>query len=66
LLEALVFWQLAAIAKTDPLLVRPLVATFAAANVAHIALLVRYFAFPLPIAFDALIAVGLAFAFVMA
>jgi hypothetical protein len=30
------------------------------ANVAHLAMLARYFAFPLPIAFDALIALGLA------
>jgi hypothetical protein len=32
---------------------------FAAANVAHIVMLVRYFAFPLPMVFDGLIAAGL-------
>jgi hypothetical protein len=56
LVEAVLFWQLATIAATRPLLVRPMVALFVAWNLAHCALLARYFKFPLPMAFDALIA----------
>jgi hypothetical protein len=56
LIEAVLFWQLAGIASGNAAGVRPIVALFAGANVAHIALLARYFAFPLPMAFDAVIA----------
>ncbi len=59
LVEAILFWQLARIAARDLVLVRPIVALFLAANLAHIAMLIRYFAFPLPITFDAVIALGL-------
>ena len=47
-------------AANDPALVRPIAVLFVVANLAHIAMLVRYFAFPLPMVFDALIALALA------
>ena len=59
LVEAVLFWQLAGAASTAPALVRSIALLFAAANAAHIAMLARYFAFPLPMAFDGLIAAGL-------
>ena len=58
--EAALFWLLARIAANDPALVRPIAVLFVVANLAHIAMLVRYFAFPLPMVFDALIALALA------
>jgi hypothetical protein len=60
LIEAVLFWQLAGVAAHDVAYVRPIAGLFLAANVAHAALVMRFFAFPLPIAFDALIAAGLA------
>ena len=60
LVEAVLFWQLAGGTTCgDTALVRSIAALFAVANVAHCVLLVRYFAFPLPMAFDAVIAIGL-------
>ena len=59
LVEAVLFWQLAGAPSGSAALVRSIVVLFALANVAHIIMLVRYFAFPLPIVFDALIATGL-------
>lgn len=66
LVEAVLFWQLATIAATRPLLVRPMVALFVVWNLAHAALLARYFKFPLPMAFDAIIAGLLISAFLAA
>ena len=62
LVEAALLWQIATIAATQPLLVRPLIAVFVLANVAHALLLARYFKFPLPIAFDLIIATALVLA----
>lgn len=59
LIEAVLLWQLAAIAGRDAALVRPIVSLFAVANVGHLVMLARYFAFPIPMIFDALIALGL-------
>jgi len=72
LVEAVLFWLLARALVADGrsrqagspasatvALVRAAALLFAAANVAHIVLLVRYFAFPLPMAFDGVIAAGL-------
>jgi hypothetical protein len=59
LVEAVLFWLLAGAALAQPALVRSVAVLFAVANVAHIAMLARYFAFPVPMAFDALIAAGL-------
>src|SRR5262247_3810557 len=59
LVEAALFWLLAGAASGNAGLIRSLAGLFAAANVAHIAMLVRYFAFPVPMVFDALIGAGL-------
>ena len=56
LVEAVLLWQLASIAMTQPLLVRPILFLLVAANIGHAALLTRYFKFPIPIAFDLTIA----------
>ena len=66
LVEAIVFWQLAGAATGAAGLVRSIATVFALANLAHLAMLVRYFAFPLPMVFDAVIAVGLTAAAVVA
>jgi len=49
----------AAASPADVALVRSIAALFAVANVAHAVMLLRYFAFPVPMLFDALIALGL-------
>jgi hypothetical protein len=59
LVEAVLFWLLAGGLPAGAPLVRSIAALFAMANVAHFVMLARYFAFPLPMAFDALIAAGL-------
>jgi hypothetical protein len=66
LVEAILFWQLAGATSATPALVRSIAALFAVANVAHFAMVARYFAFPLPMAFDAVIAVGLLAAILLA
>jgi hypothetical protein len=65
LLQAVLLWQLATIAKTDPLLARPPVASFFVASVAS-AWLSWTFIFPLPAVFSAVIAVCLGLAFYLA
>jgi hypothetical protein len=59
LVEAILFWLLAGAAPGCAVLVRSVAALFAAANLAHIVMLLRYFAFPLPMVFDGIIAAGL-------
>jgi hypothetical protein len=59
LIEAVLLWQAASIAAVQPALARPLVAVLLMWNVAHALIVWRYFAFPIPIAFDALVAVCL-------
>jgi hypothetical protein len=66
LVEAVLFWQLAGAMSADAALVRSIATLFAVGNVAHCVMLVRYFAFPLPMVFDAIIAIGLAAATVIA
>jgi hypothetical protein len=66
LVEAVLFWQLAGGTRGDAALVRSIAALFAVANVAHCVMLVRYFAFPVPMVFDAVIALGLTAAAVVA
>ena len=56
IVEAVLCWQIATVAETQPLLVRPMLILLAVANVGHALLLARYFKFPLPIAFDLIIA----------
>ena len=59
LVEAVLFWMLAGAPSGSEPLVRSVAVLFAAANVAHFVMLLRYFAFPVPMVFDALIAAGL-------
>jgi hypothetical protein len=59
LVEAVLFWLLAGASPADVALVRSIATLFAVANVAHCAMLVRYFAFPVPMLFDTFIALGL-------
>ncbi len=59
LVEAALFWLLAGAAPESASLIRSIAILFAVANLAHIAMLARYFAFPLPMVFDAAIAAGL-------
>ena len=62
-IEVVLLWQLAALAKDEAYRVRPIIALFILANVAHAMLVWKYFAIIAPIAFDILIAVTLGFAF---
>ena len=66
LVEAVLFWLLAGAAQRDPTIVRSVSVLFAAANIAHLAMLARYFAFPLPMVFDGIIAAGLLAAAIVA
>jgi len=59
LVESVRFWILAGAPAGSGALVRSVAVLFAVANVAHGLMLVRYFAFPVPMMFDALIAAGL-------
>jgi hypothetical protein len=65
LVEAVLFWQLARIADSQPALVRPAVALFVLASLGHALLMARYF-FALPFVFDLMIAACLGWAFVAA
>ena len=65
LIEALLLWQLAKISVQQPMLVRPMVALIALANVGHIVLAARYF-FYVPIVPDAAIVATLGWAFAAA
>ncbi len=60
LFEAVLLWQLARIALLQPALAQPTVVLLVVWNAAHALLVWRYFAFPIPIAFDILVAVCLA------
>jgi len=62
-LQAVVLWQLAGVAKTQPQTVRPLVASFAIASVIG-AVITWMFIFPIPAMFSALLTACLAIAFV--
>jgi len=65
LLQAILLWQLAVVAKTDPLQVRPMIASFALASVAA-GILSWVFIFPVPAAFSAVLTVCLGLAFFVA
>lgn len=64
-IEVVLLWQLATLAQLTPARVRPIIALFAFANVAHAAVCWAYF-FPTPIVADILIALVLVWAFVTA
>lgn len=55
LVEAILFWQLAAIAGAAPAMARPTIALFLLANIAHAILVLRYF-FWVPLVPDLVIA----------
>jgi hypothetical protein len=61
LLQAVVFWQLAGLAKTDPLRMRPIIAAFLLANLAFAILAWKYFFIP-PLLGDLLITIALGLA----
>jgi len=63
--EAVLFWMLADIAKDTPARTRPIIALFVVYNIAHAAILSRYF-FPLPIIMDGLVTATLLWAFAAA
>jgi hypothetical protein len=65
LLQAVVLWQVASIAKTDTMRVRPIVATFLIGFIINVGLAWKYF-FIIPVVMAALIAVCLALALVLA
>jgi hypothetical protein len=62
LLQAVLLWQLGAIAATEPRRVRPMIATFALASLAC-GLLSWRFIFPVPTLFSAVLTIVLALAF---
>ena len=62
LLQAVLLWQLATIAKADPLRLRPLIASFFLASVASAYVSWR-FIFAVPVVFSALLATCLGLAF---
>ena len=61
IVEVIILWQLATLAREGSVSVRPVIATLLGANVAHAALTFRYF-FLQPVVFDLLIAIVLALA----
>jgi hypothetical protein len=65
-IEIVLLWYLATLAKAEPSRARPIVALVILANVAHAFLVWKYFALPAPIAFDIIIALVLSVAFVSA
>ena len=65
LLQAVVFWQLAGLAKTEPRRMRPLIAVFLLANLVFTMLAWRYFFFP-PLLGDLLITIALGLAYLRA
>ena len=64
LIEAVLLWQLARIAGTQPATVRPILLLLVFANLAHIALTARYF-FYVPIVFDVALIACLGWALAM-
>jgi hypothetical protein len=62
LLQSVVLWQLAAIARSDAPLIRPLIGTFLLASIVSTALAWRFF-FIIPVICSAAIAVCLGFAY---
>jgi hypothetical protein len=62
LLQGVVLWQLCAIARTHPALVRPIIGSFAVASVVG-ALITWAFIFPVPAVFSAVLSACLVLAF---
>ncbi len=66
LVEVVVFWQLAGLARNNGMKIRPVVALFAVANLIYAFLVWKYFFFVPPMVADLLIATMLAIAWVTA
>jgi hypothetical protein len=62
--EVALFWMLASVAREAPARTRPFIALFILYNIAHAAILARYF-FPLPIVMDGLVTIALIWALVI-
>jgi hypothetical protein len=60
-LQAVVLWQLAAIAKTNPRPLKPIIASFAVASIA-LGILSWVYIFPVPVVFCVVMTVGLGLA----
>ena len=65
LMETILLWQLASLAKADPARLRPMIAVIALATVAS-GLIASRFIFPVPALFSGVLAITLAFAYVAA
>jgi hypothetical protein len=65
LLQAVLLWQLASVAKTNPALVRPMILSFLLASIAG-GIVTWEFLFPIPAIFGAAVTVCLAAAFFLA
>ena len=63
--EAVLFWLLAGIVHREPARVRSVLVLFIVANLAHMVMVWRFFAFPVPVVFDGAIAAGLAGAIIL-
>ena len=63
LVQAVVFWQLAGLAKTEPRRIRPIIAAFVFANLGFAVLAWRYFFVP-PLVGAVLITIVLALAYI--
>jgi hypothetical protein len=66
IIEAALLWAMGSIATTNAAVVRPLLAILALWNLAHAIVVLRYFRFPVPIAFDLIIALCLVWALLAA
>ena len=63
-IQVVLLWLLAVLAKHESYRLRPIIALFIFANVTHALLVWKYFQLIAPMAFDVLIALTLSFAFV--
>ncbi len=59
LIEAVLFWQLAGLARSNPSRIKPIVGLFLAANLVHAILVGKYFFLVIPMVTDVLIAICL-------
>ena len=61
--EAVLLWQLAPLARTEPQSIRPIIALLILANIIHALLAWAYFRIIPPVAFDIFVAIFLGLAF---
>ena len=62
--EAVLLWQLAGLARTEPRRIRPIIALLILANIIHAVLAWTYFRIIPPVAFDTFVAIFLGLAFI--